>query len=95
MIMVCPPTNATSERSFSELRRAKTYLQNTMKQVCLNNIIMLYVHKDCTDALSLINVANDFIDGSEYCLSVFGNFQETDLKSAQVLVKKKSTQVSF
>ena len=67
-----------------------------MKQVRLNNIMMLHVHKDCTDTLSLIDVANnDFIDESEYRLSIFGNFQETDLERAQVLVKTKPTQVSF
>ena len=65
-----------------------------MKQVRLNNIMMLHVHKDRTDALRLIDVVNDFIDGLEYRLSIFGNLWEPDLKTAQVLVKTKSTQVS-
>ena len=56
---------------------------------------MLHVHKDRADALNLIDVPNDFIDGSYYRLSIFDTFQETDLKRAQVLVKTKSTQVSF
>ena len=60
LIMVCPATDATRERSFSALCGAKTYLQNTMKQVRLNNIMMLYVHKNRTDALSIIDVVNDF-----------------------------------
>ena len=72
LIMVCPATETTSERSFN----AKTYLQIKMKQVHLNNIMMLHVHKDRTDALSLIDVANDFIDGLEYHLSIFDNFQK-------------------
>ena len=93
--MIFPATNVTSERLFSSLRRVKTYLENTMKQVRLNNIMMVHVHKDCTDVLSLIDVASHFIDGSEYRLSLFGNLKETDLKRAQVLVKIKSTQVSF
>ena len=59
----------------------------------LNKNMMLHVHKDRTDALNLIDVTNDFIDGLEYRLSIFGNFQETDLKRAQVLLKAKSTQV--
>ena len=92
--MVCPATDALSKRSISALHRTKTYLQNTMKQVRLNNIMMLHVHKDRTDALRLIDVVNDFIDGLEYRLSIFGNLWETDLKTAQVLVKTKSTQVS-
>ena len=41
-----------------------------MKQVRLNNIVMLHDHKGQTDALNQTDVANDFIDGSEYLLSV-------------------------
>jgi hypothetical protein len=54
LILVCPATNATSERSFSALRRAKIYLQNTMTQKRVNHIMMLHVHKDRTDALDLM-----------------------------------------
>ena len=95
LILVCPETNATSERSFSALRRAKMYLQSTMTQKRLNHMMMLHVHKERTDALDLIDVANDFVSLSEHRLSIFGKFQETDYKRAQVLVKTKSTQVSF
>ena len=38
LILVMPATNATSERSFSTLRRTKTYLRSTMKQERLNNL---------------------------------------------------------
>ena len=41
-----------------------------MKQVPLNNIVMLHGHKSQTDALNQIDVANNFIDGSEYRLSI-------------------------
>ena len=37
LILVMPATNATSERSFSALRRIKTYLRSTMKQERLNS----------------------------------------------------------
>ena len=66
-----------------------------MKQVRLNNIMMLHVQKDRTDALSLTDVANDFEDGSEYHLNIFGNIQETDLKRAQVLVKTSPFKFHF
>jgi len=95
LILVCPATNATSERSFSALRRAKMYLQSTMTQKRLNHVMLLHVHKDRTDELDLIDVANDFVSGSEHRLSIFGKFQVTDNKRAQILVKTKSTQVSF
>lgn len=32
LLLVLPATNVTSERSFSALRRVKTYLQSTMSQ---------------------------------------------------------------
>ena len=41
-----PVTTATSERSFSALKRLKTYLRSTMKEERLNALAMLYVHRD-------------------------------------------------
>ena len=74
---MCPATNATSERSFSALRRAKSYLQSTMKQERLNNIMMLHVHKDRTDSLDLREVANEFVSYREQRKTVFGKFSYT------------------
>ena len=77
LIVVCPATNATSERSFSALRRAKSYLQSTMNQLRLNNIMMLHVHKDRTDNLNLLEVANEFFSVKEQRKAVFGNYVPT------------------
>ena len=74
LIMVMPATNATSERSFSALRRVKDYLRATMKQERLNNLLVLHVHKECTDSLDLKEVANDFVSGSDHRIRVFGTF---------------------
>ena len=46
LIIVMPASNATSERSFSALRRVKTYLRSTMTQVHLNNLMVVHVHRD-------------------------------------------------
>ena len=67
MILVMPATNATSERSFSALRRVKNYLRGTMGQQRLNNLMVLHVHKDRTDTIHMLEVANDFV-------KVFGKF---------------------
>lgn len=40
VILVMPATNAISERSFSALRRVKSYLRSTMTQERLNNILI-------------------------------------------------------
>ena len=44
LILVMPATNATSERSFSALRRVKSYLRSTMLQERLNYLMLLHVH---------------------------------------------------
>ena len=49
----------TSERSFSALRRVKTYLRATMKQDHLNYLMLLHVHKDKTDELDLKLLVNE------------------------------------
>ena len=46
LVLVLPATNATSEHSFSALRRVKSYLQSTMSQQKVNNLMLLYVHKE-------------------------------------------------
>ena len=74
LILVMPATNAVSERSFSALRRVKTYLRSTMKQTRLNHLTILHVHKDITDSLNLNDIGNEFVRCSEHRLSVFGHF---------------------
>ena len=54
LILVSPATNAISERSFSAMRRIKTYLRSTMGQSRLNSVMLLQTHKDRTDALSVL-----------------------------------------
>lgn len=69
-----PATNSTSECSFSALRHVKTYLRNTMSQRRLNDLMILHVHKDHTDKLNLMHIANDFISASEQRLSLYRKF---------------------
>ena len=79
LLLVMPATNAQSERSFSAVRRIKTYLRSTMTQQRLNNLMVLHVHKSHTDDLDLVAVANDFIDGSDHRKSFFGSeFKQSD-----------------
>ena len=94
LVLVAAATNATSERSFSAMRRAKSYLQSTMGQQRLNNIMVLHVHKERTDKLNLITVTNEFADGSETRLARFGRFNDTDRRRKNVPVKTQSVQVS-
>ena len=74
LIVVMPATNATSDRSFSALRRVKTYLRSTMGQQRLNNLMVLHVHKDLCDSLQMKEIVNDFVADSEHRLRIFGKF---------------------
>ena len=60
----------TSERSFSALRRVKTYLRATMNQDHLNYLMLLHVHKDKTDELDLKLLVNEFIN-SDHRSNIF------------------------
>ncbi|XP_063800287.1 52 kDa repressor of the inhibitor of the protein kinase-like [Pseudophryne corroboree] len=46
ILCVIPVTTATAERSFSSLKRIKTYLISTMGQERLNGLAMLNIHND-------------------------------------------------
>lgn len=74
LILISPATNATSERSFSALRRLKTYLRSTMTQKRLNHCAILHVRKEDCDRLDLVAVANDFVGDNEYRKGLFGKF---------------------
>ena len=45
-----------------------------MGQERLNSLLVLHVHKDCTDNLNLKDIANDFVSGSDQRLSMYGKF---------------------
>ena len=69
-----PATNASSERSFSAVRRLKNYLRSTMSQQCLNNLMVLHVHDDVTDSLGLKQAAQRFIKNHGRRIALFGRF---------------------
>ena len=74
LVLVMPATNAASERSFSRMRRLKTYLRGTMHQSRLNHVMLLSINKDRVDSLDL-NAIREFIRGSEHRLRQLGYFQ--------------------
>uniref|UniRef100_H3AGB2 HAT C-terminal dimerisation domain-containing protein n=1 Tax=Latimeria chalumnae TaxID=7897 RepID=H3AGB2_LATCH len=74
LILVMPATNAISERSFSALRRVKTWLRSTMKQSRLNWCMVLHVHNDETDKLDLLKIANKFTMHNDSRKKIFGRF---------------------
>ncbi len=85
LILVTPATNASSERSFSALRRVKSYLRSTMSQIRLNSLMVLHVHKELTDALNLVDIANEFVSNKpDHRLSLFGKFCQSEFVGVRV-----------
>ena len=78
ILLVMPATNAVSERSFSAMKRVKTYPHSTTSDCRLNNLMVLNVHKERTDNLNMVKVANPFVDWNDSRHPIFGVFGEKD-----------------
>ena len=61
------------------LKRVKTYLRSTTGDSRLNHLMMLHVHKDRTDALTLVDVANEFVGEKENWKHLFGKFSADNI----------------
>jgi hypothetical protein len=61
LILTLPATNAVSERSFSALRRVKTYLRSSMLQPRLNHAMLTHVHKARVDAVDGNDVLREYV----------------------------------
>ena len=72
LFLTVPVTTATSERTFSALRRLKTYLQTTMAQDRLNHLLLLYCHKARTDSMNLSQIVSAFMAVNDRRLKHFG-----------------------
>ena len=72
LLLVLPVSSASSERSFSSLRRLKTWLRATMTQQRLNHIAVLHTHQEELDALDTSSILTDFIAASDIRGSIFG-----------------------
>ena len=51
----------------------------TMSQKRFNSLAVLSTHQSQTDNLSLVGVANEFVDAKPNRLNVFGKFENNDL----------------
>ena len=68
LLLVMPASTATSERSFSAMRRVKTYLRSTLSQKRLKSTLILHIQKD---SLDLNAASKEFISKSDYRKSKF------------------------
>ena len=93
LLLIVPATNAVSERSFSALKRVKTYLRAIAKEKRLNHLMILHVHQDRTDKIHLVDVANQFVEWKDNRVHIFGKFTCNDIKPKGE-IKSSSTQTS-
>ena len=79
LILVNPATSAAGERCFSTVRRLKTWHRSRMNQERFSNLTVLNIHKERTDRLSTIDIANEFTDLSTNRKRNFGTFRVNDV----------------
>lgn len=75
-LLVVPASSSTAERSFSALKRLKSYLRTTMSQERLNHVTLLHVHKDLLDSVHIGKITAEFVSRKEYRRSVFGQMSQ-------------------
>jgi hypothetical protein len=74
ILLVIPVTSCEAERSFSSLRRLKTWLRSTISQERLNSVAVCNVHHEYIDALDLKAIVNEFVETNDRRLNLFGKF---------------------
>ena len=72
--LTCPVSSATAERTFSTLRRLKTYLRASMGQRRLNNLLIAATHKERTDSVNIREISQSFISLNSHRQEFFGSF---------------------
>jgi len=74
LLLVIPVTSCEAERSFSGLRRLKTWLRSTMTQKRLNHVAICNVHHDYIDQLDLTQLVNTFVSACDRRQQLFAKF---------------------
>ena len=72
LLLVSPASSAEAERSFSALRRLKTWLRSTMTQKRLNSLAVCHVHQEILDLVDVDALIDEFISRNETRASMFG-----------------------
>jgi len=72
LLMVSPASSAQAERSFSALRRLKTWLRTSMTEVRMNSVAVCHCHQQLIDALDIKPLLREFVSRSDLRMSLFG-----------------------
>ena len=94
-MLVMPATNVVSERSFSALKRVKTYLRSTTGEGRLNHLMLLQVHKELADGIDMLEVANLLVGDNQRRKQMFGKFSKNDLPMKSTFVSTEGNSDSL
>jgi len=88
LLSVIPATSATAERSFSCLRRVKTWLRSTISQTRLNSMVILQANRLVQPHID--TVIDEFISLNDTRRKIFGlptscSLQQSDKPATAVL----------
>ena len=61
------------------VRRVKTWMQSMVLPTHFNSVSSFNFHKDRTDKLDLIKIANAFVQSDDNRMRIFGKFTKNDL----------------
>ena len=74
LLLVNPASSASAERSFSSLRRLKTYLRSTIGQARLNHVAISHIHKTTLDEIEVEELMKQFVMHKDNRVAIFGKF---------------------
>ncbi|KAF0312605.1 Zinc finger MYM-type protein 1 [Amphibalanus amphitrite] len=74
IILTAPATSCAAERTFSQVRRIKSWLRSTLGQERLNHAVMLAVHRERLEELDLETEVKEFVSQSSQRSNAFGRW---------------------
>ena len=74
LMLLCPLSYCSAERSFSALRRLKIWLRSTMTERRLNAVTVCHVNQEMLDDLDMKEIASEFCSRSDIRKALFGSF---------------------
>ncbi len=74
LLLVVPASSAEAERSFSALRRLKTWLRSSMSQTRLNSVAVCHVHRERMYNLDKKKLCQEFVQVTDRRMHVLGSF---------------------
>ena len=72
LLLVFPSTAASAERSFSTLRRLKTYLRANMSQKRLSFSVLCHIQRELCNGADISSIMQNFVSSNPHRSSVFG-----------------------